>query len=82
VKYFRCLNAASRSAKWKIQLNNQVHLVAEKRLSKKTTSRNILIATPDCVIGAGGVGIFRGAGIVEYSYILYASPINNIAAAK
>jgi hypothetical protein len=57
-------------------------LVAEKRLSKKTTSRNILTATPLCVMGAGGVGIFSGAGIVAYSYILYASPMNNIAAAK
>ena len=44
--------------------------MAENKLSKKTTSLNILTATSGLDLGAGGVGIFKGAGIVAYSYTL------------
>ena len=46
---------------------NSTPLLELNKLSKKTTSLNILIATPDLFFGAGGVGIFKGAGIVAYS---------------
>ncbi len=46
------------------------------------SSFNILNATPLRVVGAGVVGIFKGAGIFAYSQTLYATPNSNTAVAR
>jgi len=39
-------------------------LLALKRLSNNTTSRNIRATTPPVVVGAGVIGITSGAGVL------------------
>ena len=63
-KYLRWRKTTSKSAKWNVQPNTQVHLLDLKRLSKKTTSRAMRKLTPPVVTGAGVVAIFSGAGVL------------------
>jgi hypothetical protein len=51
---------------WNKKAKSHNVLLERNKLSKKATSLNIRHTTPLCVIGAGVVGIFKGAGVFQY----------------
>jgi hypothetical protein len=64
-KYLRWRKTTSKSAKWNVQPNTQVHLLDLKRLSKKTTSRAMRKThTAGRLPAPGVVAIFSGAGVL------------------